>query len=197
MTSTNGSFPRLVGYFQFLTPPVSIPYWRHESGLGCSVAGMARFWTRTSAAIIVALSMAFVASTGEQNLTQVYVYVQHETPARSWFPVWFDGVLVAKIKRGRFFVIDASPGRHMVSEEKGVPVFIDVRAGKEVFVRLEWRNGELPGPALPVWDIVSQATAHNDMLLLAYIDADKAISKSVPKADSRKPPPLRRRGESD
>ena len=149
---------------------------------------------KTAAAAMVALSLALVLPLRAENFTQVYVYVQHETPARSWFPVRFDGIVVAKMKQGRFFVINASPGRHMVSGKEGVPVFVVLRPGNKVFVRLEWRNGDLPGPALPAWEIVSQATARNDMLFLAYIDANKAISKSVPKTDPRKPPPLRHRG---
>jgi hypothetical protein len=159
---------------------------------------MGTFWIRKGAVLIVACSlMLLLPSMSAEGLVQVYVYVQQETPARSWFPVRFDGVVVAKIKRGRFLVINTSPGRHMVSGEKGVPVFVQAQPGKKVFVRLEWRNGELPGPALPVWDIVDRSTAHNDMLLLEYIDGRKAISKSVPRIDPRAPPKLRRRGESD
>lgn len=73
-------------------------------------------------------------------------------------------------------------------------MFVDARPGKNVFVRLEWQNGGLGGPVLPTWEVVDRATAHNDLLLLAYIDSDKAISKSVAKADPRKPPPLMHRG---
>ncbi len=74
------------------------------------------WWIRKNAAIVVACGLLLVPSSGAEALTQVYVYVQQETPARSWFPVWFDGVVVAKIKRGRFFVINAAPGRHTVRE---------------------------------------------------------------------------------
>lgn len=158
-----------------------------------SVELMIRLQMTRTAAVVVALSVTFVTCAWAQNPTQVYVYVQHETPARSWFPVRFDGVVVARIKAGRFFVIDASQGRHMVSGKNGVPVFFHSKPGEKVFVRVEWRNGELSGPALPVWEVVSQATAHSDMLLLVYIDSDKAVSKLVPKADPRKPPPLRHR----
>jgi hypothetical protein len=168
-----------------------------ESALGYSVGIMRGLRMRAMAGAAVFLSLALTGSARAGKLAEVFVYVQHYTPARSWFPVHFDGVMVAKIKRGRFFVINTSPGRHIVSGKKGVPVFVDSRPGTKVFVRLEWENGVLGGPALPVWEVVDHATAHNDMLLLAYIDADQAISKSVPKIDPRKAPPLRHRGESD
>src|SRR5437870_11118367 len=80
-----------------------------------------------------------------QSVAQIYVYVQRETPARSWFPVSCDGSLVAKVKRGKFFAINVSPGRHVVSDEKGIPAFIDVRSGGQAFVTLGWRNGERGG----------------------------------------------------
>ncbi|HXH51031.1 MAG TPA: hypothetical protein VNM47_16960 [Terriglobia bacterium] len=158
---------------------------------------MRKFQMRAIVGVAVFFSLALAVSARAENLSEVFVYVQHYTPARSWFTVRFDGIPVAKIKRGRFFVINTSPGRHTVSGKEGVPVFVDTGPGKNVFVRLEWQNGVLGGPALPAWEIVDRATAHNDLLLLAYIDAGKAISKSVPKSDPRTRPPLSHRGGSD
>jgi hypothetical protein len=153
--------------------------------------------SRTCAAAAAASSLILLASAGAQPTAQIYVYVQHESPVHSWFPVWCDGVLVAKIKPGRFFVINVAPGQHEISEEKGVPTFVKVRPGNKAFVRLEWRYGEPGGSALPVWEEVSQSAAHNDMTRLAYIDADKAVSKLVPRSEPRELPRLMRRGESD
>jgi hypothetical protein len=159
---------------------------------------MRGFWrSRIYAAAIAVSSLMSLSFAGGRPTTQVYVYVQHESPVRSWFPVWCDGVLVAKIKQGRFFIINVEPGRHEISEEKGVPAFVDVRSGKKAFVRLEWRNGELGGPALPVWEEVTQSAAHDDMIYLGYIDADKVVSKLVPSTEPREAPRLRRRGNSN
>jgi hypothetical protein len=85
----------------------------------------------------------------------------------------------------------------MLSDEKGVPVFVDARSGKKSFVRLEWRNGAVGGPALPVWEVVPQSVARGDMIYLTYIDADKAVSRSVPKSNPRTPPQLKRRSRPD
>ena len=165
--------------------------------MGYSGRVMRKFRVRTIVGVAVFLNLVLTGSARTGYLAEVFVYVQHYTPARSWFAVRFDGVVVAKIKGGRFFVINASPGRHMVSGKKGVPVFVDARPGKKVFVRLEWINGVLGGPALPAWEVANSATARNDLLLLAYIDAGKAISKSVPKTDPRTRPPLSHRGGSN
>lgn len=87
----------------------------------------------------------------------------------------------------------------MLSDEKGEPAFVDARSGKESFVRLDWRTGEVQGPALPVWEVVPPSTARDDMFYLLYIDADRVLSKSVPNKDPRERPEprLRRRSDSD
>jgi hypothetical protein len=104
--------------------------------------------------------------------------------------------VVAEIKRGRFFAIDVAPGRHMLSEEKGVPTFVDARSGRDSFIRLNWHI-EVGQTAIPVWEIVDAASARRDMLDLTYIDAGRALSKSVPKKDPRGPPRLTRRGATN
>jgi hypothetical protein len=68
---------------------------------------------------------------------RVYVYARWETPARSWLPISCDGEVVAKLKQGTLFAIDVTPGRHNLGSDRGVPVFVDVRSGDEVFVRLD------------------------------------------------------------
>ena len=147
-------------------------------------------------AVIPLLALTLSQPAWAEQLARIYVYVQQETPARSWFPVSCDGVVVAEIKRGRFFAINVAPGRHMVSEEKGVPVFVEARAGRDSFVRLEWHI-EVGQSAIPVWETVARSGAHDDMLSLTYIDAGRALSKSVPKRDPRGPPRLSRRQEAD
>ncbi len=158
-------------------------------------AGIVRHLVEAAISAVLAFMPLLSARAGD--LARIYVYVQSETPARSWFSVSCDGAVAAKITRGRFFAIDVAPGRHMLSDEKGIPVSVDARSGQESFVRLEWRNGELGGPALPVWEVVPAAVARRDMVYLRYIDANKAASRSVPKADPRAPPRLIRRDEAE
>lgn len=150
-----------------------------------------------TAPFIIAIAIAtLLPSAHAESRVRIYVYVQAETPARAWFPIWCDGKAVARIKRGRFFVMYVAPGRHMLSDEKGVPVFIDARSGHKSFVRLDW-NVKVDGPEISVLNGVAASTARKDMLYLSYIDANQSLSESVPKTDPREPPQLRRRGEGD
>ena len=153
--------------------------------------------TRSAQIIFIAalpLMVSRPAWTAER--ARIYVYVQQETPVRSWFPVSCDGIVVAEIKRGRFFAINVGPGRHMLREERGVPTFVDARSGRDSFIRLNLHI-EVGQRPIPVWEVVDAASAHGDMLTLTYIDAAKALSKSVPKKDPRGPPRLTRRDATD
>jgi len=127
-----------------------------------------------------------------EDLARIYVYAQFDSAASSWLAVSCDNAVVAKVKRGRFFAVDVAPGRHVLSIWKAVPVVVEVRAGQEDFVRLDWHY-EVFEPSIPVLHAVQPDQAHTEMLNLAYIDGNKAVSKSVPKADPRRPPQLKLR----
>jgi hypothetical protein len=75
---------------------------------------------------------------GPATSARIYVYVQAETPARSWFPILCDGTMVAKLKRGRFFAINVAPGRHLLGAKESLPVFVTAESGEDSFVRVEW-----------------------------------------------------------
>ena len=144
-------------------------------------------------AIIAVVTLMQLPSAQAEGLARIYVYAQLETPAGSWIPISCDGTVVAKLRRGRFFAINAAPGRHMLSDEKGVPVSVDARSGEESFVRVDWRM-EVGGPAISVLQVVPPSAARSEMIYLTYIDASKVHSKSVSKKDPREPPRLLRRG---
>src|SRR5437763_3048683 len=103
--------------------------------------------------IIAVVTLMPLPSARAEGLARIYVYAQSETPARSWIPISCDGTVIAKLRRGRFFAINAAPGRHMLSEEKGVPGFIDARSGEESFVRLAW-NIEVDKPVISMMEVV-------------------------------------------
>jgi hypothetical protein len=89
-----------------------------------------------------------------------------------------------------FFAINVPAGRHTLSTETGVPVFVDVRSGEDVFVRLDW-SYEVGRPAIPVLNAVGPSQAQKEMKYLSYIDAKKVFASSVPKTDPREPTKLR------
>ncbi len=149
-------------------------------------------------AIIALVTLMPLPSAGAKGLARIYVYAQLETPAGSWIPISCDGTVVAKLKRGRFFAVNVAPGRHMLSDEKGVPVFVGARSGEESFVRFDWHI-EVDKPVISVLQVVPPPQARNEMRYLVYIDAGKVLSRSVSKADPREPPQPRlvRRGDTD
>ncbi len=127
---------------------------------------------------------------------RIYVYAKFGTAARSWLPISCDGPVVAKLKHGKFFAVDVALGQHVLGiASGGVPVVVDVRPGEESFVRLGGHR-DRGAPAIPVLSVVEPAHLQREINRLRYIDADKTISKSVPRADPRDPPRLKRRGES-
>jgi hypothetical protein len=130
-------------------------------------------------ALLALLPTQFACS---EELARIYVYAQRETPARSWRPIWCDGVVVAKIRRGAFFALNVPPGRHLLSVSQGVPLFVNVKTGAETFVRLDWtlEMGETPTPVL---SSMSPDVARQEMRFVIYIDAKEVLSSSVSKTD--------------
>ena len=112
------------------------------------------------------------------------MYSQRETPARSWLRITCDGAAVAELKQGFFFALALPPGRHMLGLESGVPAFVDLRAGEDAFVRLDWNHGVGRAP-IPVLKVVRPDRAHAETRFLSYIAAKRALSATVSKSDPR------------
>lgn len=119
-----------------------------------------------------------------EDSIRVFVYSQRETPARSWMPIVCDGMRVADVKRGFFFVVNVSPGRHSLSVTDGVPVSVEASSGKEVFVRVDW-NHELGRSPIPVLSRVEMERAKKEMRFLSYVDDKRIHSDAVPLRDPR------------
>ena len=117
---------------------------------------------------------------------RIYVYAQRDTPARSWLTIACDGKVVAELKRGCFFAVNVSPGRHVLEPQRGVPASIEVRESGEIYVRLDWHY-ELGQPPVPVLSIVQPEFAAGEIKFLSYADAKRPHSDTVPKTDPRPP----------
>ncbi|HLV89146.1 MAG TPA: hypothetical protein VKV39_19340 [Candidatus Sulfotelmatobacter sp.] len=119
--------------------------------------------------------------TGQFETGQIYVYANWEFPEHKWVDVACDDGIVAKIKAGRYFVLNLSPGRHAVSERDGIPAFVEVRSGEKAYLRL---GREVDGQTvMPVLSRVNANDAAGEIVHLAYIDAAKVFSGSVLKDD--------------
>jgi hypothetical protein len=132
------------------------------------------------------------------SLGRIYVYANWESPERRWVDIACDDEVVAKVKTGRFVVINLPPGSHAVSERDGIPVLIEVRSGEQSFVRLDQ---EVDGQTvIPVLTKMGSTEAGREMVHLTYIDTAKVLSNSVPKQDPRDhmhPPKLKTRGDKE
>ncbi|HLK65965.1 MAG TPA: hypothetical protein VKU19_21165 [Bryobacteraceae bacterium] len=104
------------------------------------------------------------------------------------------GSVVAELKQGTYFAINLAPGKYAFSVEGGIPLFVDVSAGEESFVRLDW-NYDVGRPPIPVLAKVRESDAHADIKFLSYAGAKRIHSSMVPKSDpgAGNPAQLRRR----
>ena len=140
---------------------------------------------RTHAFLLIALCVSVWSQTEKKQEPpgQIYVYASWEFPEHKWLDIACDDEIVAKVKAGRFFVINLPPGRHAVSERDGMPAFIEVRSGEKSFLRL---GREVDGQTvMPVLMKMAPDSADKEMVHLAYIDAGKALSNAVPRQDPR------------
>lgn len=120
-----------------------------------------------------------------QTPTRIYVYADWDSPLHSWISVYCDGTLMAKVKRGKFLAINTTPGRHTLEVGEGVPVFVDVSVGKEVFATVGHvvqltETGKLD---IPVISVVSGQEAQLKIIHLVYIDAREMYSPAVSRTD--------------
>jgi len=133
-----------------------------------------------------------------EALGQIYVYANWELPERKWIDIACDDEIVAKVKAGRFLVMNLPPGRHAVSAGDGIPEFVEARSGEKSFLRV---GREVDGQTVMlVLTRMDSTEAGKEMVHLVYIDALKALSKSVPKEDPRdlrQQPELKTRGDRE
>jgi hypothetical protein len=135
---------------------------------------------------LLLLGLVF-AEAGQQQTARLFVYAQRETAVRAWQPIWCDGSLVAKIRRGTFFAINVDPGRHVFTLEKSVPAIVDVKAGDESFLRLDSKV-ELGQPTVLLFYNAPAKVAAIEMRFVVYIDAKQVRSGSVSRIDPRAAP---------
>lgn len=124
---------------------------------------------------------------------EIVVYLPWESAQQARLKISYDGAPAAEIQPGRFFVINADPGRHLLRAGKGKPTAVDARAREESFVRVG-RDIEI-GPAgesdIPVLEVLSPEQARLEIINLVYVKAKKIFSSVV----SREDPFVRRRPE--
>ena len=72
----------------------------------------------------IAAGAAFLVITlvlAAEDSVRIFVYADWDSAQKSYVPVYLDGVLIAEIKRGKFFAINVSPRQHILIAGEGVP----------------------------------------------------------------------------
>jgi len=104
---------------------------------------------------------------------------------------------MAEVQAGRFFVINAEPGLHVLIDGDGIPTTVEVRAKGKSFVRVarETEIGPSSKTSIPVLEALSLEQARPDMMNLVYISPKKIFSTSVSQEDPflQQPPKLKTR----
>jgi len=86
--------------------------------------------------ILGLLGIVLAPHVAAQNTAQVFVYCEWESAQRDWLPISYDGTMIAKLKAGSFFVIDARLGQHVLGPGNGIPMVLQVHLGDQTFIRL-------------------------------------------------------------
>lgn len=135
--------------------------------------------------LVAAFALIVVPFLAAENSAKIVVYLPWDSPQRGKLTIFCDGIRVAEVQRGRFFVINTEPGRRVLIAEDGIPATIDVPAEGESFVRVA-RETDI-GPSgttnVPVLEDLSPDRARLDMINLVYVSPKKIFSNSVSAED--------------
>ena len=131
---------------------------------------------------IIAVSTSLGAA---DTPSRIYVYADWGSPQRSWIPIYYDGVLAAKLKAGKFFAINAAPGSHSLFAGDGVPESFNVRTGQEIFVELEHDVEITPSgkTSIPVLSEKLTEAGRLKVIHLVYIRTKEMYSLLVSRQD--------------
>lgn len=144
---------------------------------------------------LLAALLVFASRGVAEEAQHVYVYAKAGSDARSWLTAAWDGEPVAEFKQGTFFAIRAEPGRHSIAVEGGIPAFVEIQPGLDVYLRLGWPRQQGSAP-IPAFHEVRPEHARKEMVNLRYVDSKRIFSDQVAKADPRGRPKLRMRAPS-
>ena len=147
---------------------------------------------RSRVAVALAALLLWPASSRAEEAGTVYVYAKADSATRSWTAVSVDGAPAAMLKQGRFFAAEVPAGERIVTVPSGIPLVVEVAAGREVFVRLGWRR-TAGAAAIPAFSRVHDDLARKELVHLRIVDAGRILSDSVYDDDRRKRPELRTR----
>src|SRR5690348_2739398 len=85
--------------------------------------------------VVVTIALVLCPLLAAEDAAMIVVYLPWEGLQHSRLKISFDDAPVAELQPGRFFVINASPGSHVLVAGNGIPAVVETRAQSEIFVR--------------------------------------------------------------
>lgn len=136
-------------------------------------------------AFVVLFALAVLGLLAAEDSAVIVVYQPWDSLQHSRLKIFFDDAQVAELQPGRFFVINASPGSHVLVAANGIPAVVETRAQSRAFVRATRQiqigpSGNLDISAL---EVLSAEQAHSDLINLVYVSPKKIFSSVVSKTD--------------
>ena len=129
--------------------------------------------------------LVLVPSLIAKDAARIVIYLPWDSLQHSRLKISFDEVSIAEIKPGRFFVINAEPGRHVLVAGEGIPIVVEASSGRESFVRVADQIELTPSgkTEIPALEVMSIEEAHTEVVNLVYIERKKIFSPAVSKED--------------
>ncbi len=134
---------------------------------------------------IAILAVAFLPVVAAENPAKIFVYLPWDSLQHSRLTVSVDGAPAAMVRPGRFFLFNADSGRHLLMAGDGIPIAVEARSSKDVFLRIA-REVEI-GPSgkseIPVLEVLSPEQARPEIVNLVYVAPKEIFSPLVNKED--------------
>ena len=144
--------------------------------------------------------LVLVQSLMAKDNARIVVYLPWDSLQHSRLKISCDEVSVAEIRPGRFLVINAEPGRHVLVAGEGIPTVVEASSDRESFVRVAAQIELTPSGKtdIPALEVMSPEQAHPEVVNLVYVERKRIFSPVVSKEDPfvHQHPKLKTRGSN-
>jgi hypothetical protein len=103
-------------------------------------------------ATLLLTAFSFAQESSENSTIVFYREVVHFTASFSKPSVYIDGKEVARLKAGRYFAQQVSPGKHELNSSMKVPLPVELKPGETIYVQMVMQptNTRFKGRLIPV-----------------------------------------------
>jgi hypothetical protein len=128
--------------------------------------------------LLLLLSAAALAMDDSEKVT-VYVYRYKQFAGSGLEPsVFADGVQLARMDNGRYFLVKVAPGKHtFTSNDKQAGIEFDAKPGQSYYVRVDIAAGFMKGHGRLT--MVAAEQGEYEVKKLKPLDANKVVDKTM------------------